>query len=212
MRSTYVPGTSWLHAVPAGGKLAGLAVLMLPVVLFRSTVVLAVFAGVTAVLYRSAGFSWQQLWEQVRPLRWMIVLLIGAHALLGGGSAESWRSGVVVAGTIAVAVALAALLTLTTPVSEMIETVQRALGPFQRFGVNPEKIALLLALTIRAIPVIATLASEVRDAQRARGVSHSVRAFAVPLVVRSVRHADALGEALIARGLDDPPPPPSSST
>jgi energy-coupling factor transporter transmembrane protein EcfT len=28
----------------------------------------------------------------------------------------------------------------------------------------------------------------------------------VPLVVRTLRHADALGEALVARGLDDPSP------
>ena len=50
---------------------------------------------------------------------------------------------------------------------------------------------------------IADLAARVREAQRARGVERSVRAFAVPLVVSALRHADALGEALSARGLDD---------
>jgi biotin transport system permease protein len=34
-------------------------------------------------------------------------------------------------------------------------------------------------------------------------VERSVRAFAVPLVVGALRYADALGEALSARGLDD---------
>jgi biotin transport system permease protein len=32
-----------------------------------------------------------------------------------------------------------------------------------------------------------------------------VRALAVPLVIRTVRHADRLGEALAARGVDDDP-------
>ena len=41
------------------------------------------------------------------------------------------------------------------------------------------------------------------DAQRARGSAASPRAFAVPLVVRSLRHAEQLGDALAARGLDD---------
>ncbi len=53
------------------------------------------------------------------------------------------------------------------------------------------------------MPVVVGLAEEVREAQRARGLGASPRAFAVPLVVRTLRHADALGEALAARGVDD---------
>jgi biotin transport system permease protein len=53
------------------------------------------------------------------------------------------------------------------------------------------------------VPVVAALAVEVRDAQRARGLTTSLRAFAVPLIIRALRHADALGEALVARGVDD---------
>ena len=61
----------------------------------------------------------------------------------------------------------------------------------------------MIALGIRCVPVIAALAGEIRDAQQARGLTASPRAFAVPLIVRALRHADALGEALVARGADD---------
>ena len=37
----------------------------------------------------------------------------------------------------------------------------------------------------------------------ARGAQRSVKAFAVPLIVRALREADAMGEALLARGVDD---------
>lgn len=206
MRSTYVPGNSWLHVLPAGLKLGGLCVAMSPLVVFRTPLVLFGSAVLAGAAYRTAGFSWQQIWHQVRPLRWMALALVVAQALFGGWSSQAWMSGIVIAGTIVVAVALAALVTLTTPISAMIDAIERGLRPLRRIGVNPERAALLLAFTIRAIPVIAGLAEQIRDAQRARGVSGSVRAFAVPLVVRSFRHADALGEALIARGIDDPPP------
>ncbi len=56
---------------------------------------------------------------------------------------------------------------------------------------------------MRSVPVVAALAQRVRDASRARGREHDVRAFAVPLVVGALRQADALGDALRARGLDD---------
>ena len=68
---------------------------------------------------------------------------------------------------------------------------------------DPERVGLLIALAIRSVPVVVGLAEQVRDAQRARGLTASPRAFAVPLIVRSLRHADALGDALVARGVED---------
>jgi biotin transport system permease protein len=100
-------------------------------------------------------------------------------------------------------VLLAALVTLTTRTTDMVDAVIRALGPLRRLGVDPERVGLLLSLGIRSVPVVVGLAEEVRDAQRARGLTASPRAFAVPLIVRSLRHADALGDALVARGIDD---------
>ena len=85
----------------------------------------------------------------------------------------------------------------------MMTALERGLSPLRRVGVDPFRLSLLLSLTIRSVPVIADLAARVREAQRARGVEWSMRAFAVPLVVGALRHADALGEALSARGLDD---------
>jgi biotin transport system permease protein len=64
-------------------------------------------------------------------------------------------------------------------------------------------VGLLVALTIRCIPLIAQIVAEVLEARRARGTRGSVMALAVPVVVRSLYAADALGEALVARGLDD---------
>jgi biotin transport system permease protein len=43
----------------------------------------------------------------------------------------------------------------------------------------------------------------VREAQVARGASRNPLALAVPVVIRTLRAADALGEALTARGVDD---------
>ena len=77
------------------------------------------------------------------------------------------------------------------------------LGPLRRVGVDAERIGLMLALAVRSIPVLVGLAEEVRQARAARGVQRSVRAFAVPFTIRALRHADRLGEALAARGVDD---------
>jgi biotin transport system permease protein len=85
----------------------------------------------------------------------------------------------------------------------MVDAVVGAVRPLRRVGVDPDRVGLVIALGVRAVPVVVALAGQVRDAQRARGLTSSARAFAVPLIVRSLRHADAMGEALAARGLDD---------
>lgn len=192
------PRSSWLHRASAGSKLLGLAVLVSGVLLLQEPAAVGVAAIVLLGLYASAGLSPGRAWQQVRPLRWVAIILLAFQTLSSG-----WETGVVVVGKLALTVALAGLLTLTTATNDLLDVVERMLRPVRFIGINPERAALVLALAIRAVPVVAGLAAQVRDAQRARGLGGSARAYAVPLVVRSMQHADALGEALVARGLDD---------
>ncbi|MEV0313635.1 biotin transport system permease protein [Nonomuraea fuscirosea] len=194
----YVPGSSPLHRLPAGVKLAGLAVACTVLVLLGSPAALGVAAVVVAGLYALSRVSLAAAWAQVKPVRWFAVALFGMQWLfvdLQGALSTVLR--------VVLAVALAGLVTLTTRASAMMAALERCLSPARFVGLDPFRVSLLLSLTIRSVPVVAELATRVREAQRARGVERSVRAFAVPLVVGSLRHADALGEALSARGLDD---------
>ncbi len=97
---------------------------------------------------------------------------------------------------------LAALVTLTTRTTALVDVVVAVAGPLRGVGLDPDRLGLMVALGIRCVPVVVEIATQIRDAQRARGLI-SLRAFAVPFVVRSLRQADALGDALIARGADD---------
>jgi len=192
------PGRSVLHRLPAGAKLALLVAGSLALVVWRGLVALAVAAAVVAVAYAVARIPLRVAWAQLRPLRWVVLVLGVAQLLLSG-----WRLALAVVGALVVLVAAAALLTLTTRVSALVDTFTRLARPLRRVGIDPDRIGLLAALTVRTVPVIAGLRDEVDQARRARGLEHSPRALLVPLVVRTVRHADHLGEALVARGVDD---------
>ena len=63
--------------------------------------------------------------------------------------------------------------------------------------------AVVVVLTLQAIATLSGIATSVREAALARGVERSVVAFTVPCRVRTLRHADELGEALAARGMGD---------
>ncbi|MER5324099.1 energy-coupling factor transporter transmembrane component T family protein [Streptosporangium roseum] len=198
LTGAYVPGGSLLHRLPAGAKLAGLAASCTALLLLRPPVALAGAAAVVTLLYVVSGVGVAAAWAQIRPVRWFAVALFGMQLLfvdLPGAVSSTLR--------VVLAVALAGLVTLTTRTAAMMACLERRLSPARLVGLDPFRLSLLLSLTLRSVPVVAELASRVREAQRARGVERSVRAFAVPLVVSVLRHADALGEALSARGLDD---------
>lgn len=198
LTGAYVPGASPLHRLPAGAKLAGLAAACTVLVLLGSPAALTGAAAVVVGLYALSRVGVAAAWAQVRPVRWFAAALFGLQWIvvdLEGAAVTTLR--------VVLAVALAGLVTITTRTSAMLATLERCLAPARFAGLDPFRMSLLLSLTIRSVPVLTGLATRVREAQRARGVERSLRAFAVPLVVGALRHADALGEALSARGLDD---------
>ncbi len=96
---------------------------------------------------------------------------------------------------------LAALLVLTTRVTALLDAIERGMAPLAHLRVDPQRVALLLTVTLSTLPVLARLAHDVQEAQRARGGRASLRLFAVPFLVVALKHADQLGDALTARGM-----------
>lgn len=194
----YVPGTSAVHRVPAGAKLllmvaAGVLSLWLDRLWEVGAALVLVLLG-----YRAAGLSPRVVAGQLRPLLWIGACTALFHLVVNG-----WERALVVVGVLTALVLVAALVTLTTRTTDLVDALVTGCRPLRVLGVDPERVGLMVALGIRCVPVVVGLAEEVREAQRARGLAASPRAFAVPLIVRSLRHADALGEALMARGLED---------
>lgn len=194
----YQPGTSLLHQAGAGVKLLGLLVFSIVLVGWRSPVTVVVCLVVVVGLYGIGGFGVRTLASQIWPLRWVVVLLFPFQWWTA-----DWQVAVGIVGTLVLAVAGAGLISLTTRVTDLLDVITRMLAPARAVGVDPDRVALLLALTIRAVPVISGTLHEARDARRARGLERSTRALVTPVVMRTIRHADRVGDALAARGVDD---------
>ncbi len=198
MIGLYQPGTSMLHRMPAGGKLLVMLLAIVGIVLLNAPWQLGVAAlGVVAgfALARiPARVACSQLW----PMRWFLLFIAIFQVIFTG-----WERALMTCGTLLLTVAIAALITLTTRVTEMLDVCQRLLRPLRRFGVDPDRAGLVLALTIRCIPLMVEIVGAVSQARKARGAGFSLRALVVPSVVRALRRADAIGDALTARGVDD---------
>ncbi|WP_405484304.1 energy-coupling factor transporter transmembrane component T family protein [Nocardia sp. NBC_00511] len=196
MLSLYHDARTPVHAAPAGAKLVVLAVAGTGLFFVHSMAWLGVAFAAVLALYAVARVPWRTTGRQVLGLLPVLMLIMFAQLIFTG-----WVSAVLVGERLLTLVLLANLVTLTTRTSAMIATIETALGPLRPLGVRPERVGLLVAMTIRFIPVIREQAEMVRAAQKARGIERST-VFLVPLLIRTLRMADGVGEALDARGLD----------
>jgi biotin transport system permease protein len=198
MLGLHRPGATPLHRLPAGAKLLGLLGAGVVVVVLRgpvSSIVLLV--GAALLLARSgAGVG-----PTLRALRGILLVAaaLGAYQVWQQG----WPQAVESVGDLLTLVLLATVLTVTTPVDEILDAVTRALRPLRRLGVDADQVALAFALMVRAVPTTIEIADETRDAALARGLQHDPRARLTPMVIRVVAHARATGDALHARGIGE---------
>jgi len=192
-----------VHRLPVGAKLLALLAATSLLVLLRSEAAVVAGAGMVVAGYLLARIPLRLAVAQAWPLRWFVVILIPVQAWLSG-----WRTAVVVVGTMLIAVLLAGLVTLTTRTSDLLAWTDRVLGRLP----GGATLSLILVLTIRAIAVLSQVLDQAREARLARGVQWSARALVTPVVIRSIGYAHGLGEALMARGMDDDDGPDASTS
>jgi len=198
MAGLHQPGDTVLHRLPVGTKVLGLAVLSLAIVVVRDVRSAPVFLLVTLLLAALARVPAGSVWRAARS-----VLLI---AVVASALQWWWYGGAKAAETFLdlLSLGLAALaLTATTSVNEMVDALSRWARPMRSVGVDPDRVALTVALTIGALPGTIAIARETRDAARARGLDRDPRAYLSPFVIRVVARAHESGDALHARGIGD---------
>lgn len=194
----YRPASTWLHRTPAGVKLCGLAVFGVAVAIVRGA---PPAVGALVIAIGLAAMGRVRARATARALRPLVIVLVvlGAYQWWQ----RDWAIAVeVVADLLAVAIA-ATVVTATTPMDALLDTFVRAARPLRRFGADPDRIGLAMALMVRAVPGILDLAHETRTAAKARGLERNPRALLVPLTLRTVARARTTGEALAARGIGD---------
>lgn len=194
----YRPGTGPLHRLRPGAKLLGLFAFATAVVAAHGVPSTAVALGLALALAVVAGLRGRDLWRVTRGFAFIAVPLFAFQWWQRG-----WEHGFEVVGDLLALILAASAVTASTAAADMLDTIAWALGPLRPLGVKPDRVALAFSLVIRSIPSILGIAHETRAAARARGLDRDPRALVIPLVLRTVAHAQLTGEALAARGIGE---------
>lgn len=185
-------------------RLAGLVLLGVLLLRIHDARLLAFLLAAVAAASVLAGSRPGQLWRSVRAVVPLVVIVLVAHGVVSG-----WEHAIVTALRICVLVTAAAAVTLSTRSGDLLAVLTAATRPLRPLGIEPARVALVLAMTMRFVPLIGERLGAIREAQRARGLERPGPSVLPPLLVGTLRLADELADALDARGAADPPHPPA---
>lgn len=194
MGSLFSDIPTWLHRVPAAVKL--LAMAACGSLLF--TVSAAAWHGAAAAASAAVLLSLGRAALGARRLLVSVLiaslLIAGFHALMG-----HLQLAFVSAARLLSASMLGAAFTLTTRPGDLIDVLERLLRPLSRLGVQPERLALHIALMLRFIEHFFTRWQQLADAHRLRtGKAGGLRLIA-PLSIHMLQTSRRVADALWAR-------------
>jgi biotin transport system permease protein/energy-coupling factor transport system permease protein len=223
----YIPGPSFLHRVDPRVKIFSIIALSV-VILNRGIFGLSLLSGMLFLTGMLSRLPLRSFYEALKPAALFILFLFMLHLLFTDGrpvppfpirgihiTYEGLSGGLQIAWRLALLLAWAATLTMTTAPSEMIGGIERILRPFRFLGVPSHELALMVSMAVRFVPVLREEIHRVRTAQLARGADLASaplrdRAGAVsrlmwPVMTGTMRRADRLAAAIEARGYSGGP-------
>ncbi|RCL02920.1 MAG: biotin transport system permease protein [Candidatus Tokpelaia sp. JSC161] len=145
-------------------------------------------------LYHFTGIPLRYPYEKIRSL-FLIFSFIFIFQLF---SSDIWTSLIVILRFTDLLL-FSELITLTTSVSQMMETLNRFFKILKPFGFQPKKISLTLSLTLRFLPVLKQITYEVSESQKARGLEGNLLTLVIPLIIRTMKMTDNIAEAIEVR-------------
>jgi energy-coupling factor transporter transmembrane protein EcfT len=218
----YLPGDTVVHRLDPRVKI--LSVVALSMIIFASTPVEILLISVFLIaVIRATRMTPLQALGALRPVAVFMAMIFLVHLFFTEGrpiltltplpvriTQEGLARGIYVTWQFAGLVLGAAVLTMTTPPSDLVAGIERLLRPLSRVGIPSQDLAVMIAMALRFMPMLLEEYDRLRTAQMARGAdfttgslalrTRAVAALAVPLLLSAFRRADELAVAMEARG------------
>jgi energy-coupling factor transporter transmembrane protein EcfT len=214
---SYIPQDTMVHTVDVRVKLALLMLVSLSV-LGADTFGLGMMSFCLLAVIYYLRLPLKSICFELRYIVILLVLVFFARTVSTTGdplitlkwfsiSREGMHAGMLVVWRMALIVLLGLVFTATTSPYSIKAAIQWILKPIPR--IPHARVATMMALMLRMIPLILTQASETMDAQQARGVEnrknpfYRIKNFSSPFLRRSFETADRMAIAMDARCYSD---------
>lgn len=218
----FVPGNSFIHRLDPRTKILFM-ILFIGFVFWAEEVTTYFLLVCLALLSISQSkVSFLFLGRSLKPILWIILFtaLIHVFTTKGGSILFSWkwieiqeegvRQAIFISIRLALLMAMASLLTLTTSPIDLTDGIERLLKPLARFRFPVHELAMMMSIAIRFVPTLIEETDKILKAQVSRGADFesgnifkrgkSMVPLLIPLFVSAIRRAEELALAMEARG------------
>ena len=218
----YIPRSSVVHKLDPRVKLAAVVALSF-MILNGDLMMLCWITASLLILVRLSHLKLHHIGAAFRPVLFFLGLLFFLHLLFTNGAPippfphwpitvtyEGLRTGTFVIWQFSLLILSASILTMSTPPGELISGIERLMRPLRIIKVPSHDLALMISMAMRFVPTILDELNRIKEAQTARGACfksgpllHRMKATAsllIPLILGTVRRADALTVAMESRG------------
>jgi len=223
----YFPLGSWLHKRDPRVKLVGFSLMILALTLSTQIKGLLIGAGFILLLMVLSKTPWHYVLNGLlTPLPFLLILamiqvFITPHPSESMPLVKIFGFGIHSVGIMAgirllvrfcILVILLTISSATLSTLEMIHGIELLLKPLRIFGFRTDNLAMVLQITLRFIPFLALNAEKIAKAQASRGAEWGVKRgnllkrvsqffpLIIPLFNNSLRQAETLADAMLARG------------
>ena len=197
MKSLYVAKQTWLHHISPAVKIASLAAFSVALFFTRDYYLLGAALLFAAIILAQVGITFREAIRRLLP----VMITIAAVAVFSAIFASLDQALVTLLRLTSLTV-LAAAMTATVSIAQFMAVITRAAHPLEKLGlVNAADIGLSVGLVIRFIPEILARYQALRDTHHARGIKLRPQNVIVPLIILTLKDADAIADAIDARGI-----------
>lgn len=187
------------HRGGAREKLVGLILVSLFVFLLKARGLL-VFSTIAISFAYLAKVPFKNIARNMRPFIFFSAFVIVMYYLF---SPQELFKGFLAIWRFLLLVIFSSILLYTTSVSALIGAVESLASPVRHLNIKPRNIGVMLALTLRFIPLLFEESASVKDAIIARGGSMKkakhIRLFISTMLGRSFQRASRVADAMVAR-------------
>lgn len=196
MRSLYAEGTGWLYRLSPRVKLLTLAAFSAGLFLTRDPLILCIAVILAGFILWQAQLGLRETLSRLRPV-FLTIAIIAAFSFLLIPAMDA----TVTLLRLSALTLLATAVTASVSISQFMDEITYALRPLEKLGLaKAADVGLAVGLVVRFVPEIVSRYHMLSDAHRARGSRIKLKSILVPLIIMTLKDADAIAEAIDARG------------
>jgi len=223
----YIPSDSPIHRLDPRTKIISILIMSISIFLLKNIWSYSLLAIFLLAVILSAQLSIKFVLRGLLPLLWIIIFTFLLHLLFTPGSPiasfgplkiteEGLCLGAFIALRLIFLLLVTSLLTLTTSPEKLTKGLEFLLLPLKLVGMPSHKIAMMMTLSLRFVPLLLEEVDKLIKAQKSRGSDFShrnpikrIRAIipiVVPLLGNLFRRADEFALAMESRAYDPDKP------